>query len=220
MEERLKKINGFIPALTACVVLIAFLFYMVAYFFIKGLDAGYGITSIVGSQEELVANGLLIFMGLIGEVAVEALWLLIGNWYFFFLGLLIATFIILFDRVVIKKPSESILVSIEQYPHYAIALLMVIFLFISCPLASFEKGKSYAHDKIKQINEKGCEIESDIWRACSTISYDTLLKTVTLEGYLLDKKGREITIYLPKEKMLRTLVIPKDAVITRSFISD
>ena len=220
MEEKLKKINGFIPALTAFVVLIAFLFYMVAYFFIKGLDSGYGITSIVGSQEELVANGLLILMGLIGEIAIEAFWLILANWYFIFIGLFIGILFVLFDRIFVKKSSESILPSVEQYSHYIIAFLMVIYIFITCPLTAFEKGKSYAHNKIKEINEKGCGIESEMWEACSTISYDTLLKTVKLEGYLLDKKGREVTIYLPKEKVLRTLVLPKDAVIERRFSSN
>lgn len=220
MEDKLKKINGFIPALTAFVVLIAFLFYMVAYFFIKGLDTGYGITSIVGSQEELVASGFLILTGLIDEIAIEAFWLLIGSWYFFFLGLLIAVFIIFFDKLFVKESSTSVFPSTQQYARYIIWLLIVLYIFITCPFTAFEKGKSYAHNRIKEINEKGCEIESDIWEACSTISYDTLLKTVKLEGYLLDKKGREVTIYLPKEKMLRTLVLPKDAVIERRSISE
>lgn len=220
MEEKLKKINGFIPALTAFVVLIAFLFYMVAYLFIKGLDSGYGITSIVGSQEELVANGLLILMGIIDEIVIEAFWLIIAHWYFMVFGLFIAVLFVLFDKIVFKKSSESILPSVEQYSHYAIAFLIVIYIFISCPLAAFEKGKSYAHEKIKKINENSCEIESDIWEECTTISYNTLIKTVKLEGYLLDKKGREVTIYLPKEKVLRTLVLPKDAVIERRFFKN
>jgi len=215
MEEKLKKINGFIPALTAFVVLITFLFYMIAYLFLKGLDSGYGITSIVGSQEELVVNGLLLFMGFIDEIAIEAFWSVISHWYFIIFGLFIGVLFVLFDKIVVKKSSESILPSVEQYSHYTVTFLIVIYIFISCPLTAYEKGKSYAHDKIKKINEKGCEIESDIWEECSIIRYDTLLETVTLEGYLLDKKGREVTIYLPKEKVLRTLVLPSDAVIER-----
>lgn len=224
MEEKLKKINGFIPALTAFVVLIAFLFYMVAYLFIKGLDSGYGITSIVGSQEELVANGLLLFMGLVGKIAIEAFSLLFSYWKIYLyaaLGvLIIGAFLGLFEKYTANTIPTNIFRKPKLYLNSIALVLTVIYIFIIFPLTAFEKGKNYAHNKIKEINEKGCEVESEIWETCSTISYDTLLKTVTLEGYVLDKKGREVTIYLPKEKILRTFIIPSNAVIERRFTSN
>ncbi|WP_019617194.1 hypothetical protein [Psychromonas ossibalaenae] len=39
-------------------------------------------------------------------------------------------------------------------------------------------------------------------------------------GLLLDKKGQEITVYLPKERILKTFQLPSNAVIERDFVSD
>tara|TARA_R110001583_G_scaffold112917_6_gene263181 strand:- start:69575 stop:69877 length:303 start_codon:yes stop_codon:yes gene_type:complete len=98
MEKIFNKVNGFIPTLTALSVLFGFLSYMVAYFFIKGLDAGYGISSTVGSQQELVANGLLLSIGLVGKIALKAFWLAITSWYMMGVGILIGVAILIFER--------------------------------------------------------------------------------------------------------------------------
>ena len=89
MERMFNKLNGTIPSLTALTVLFGFLSYMVAYFFIKGLDVGYGVSSTVGEQQELVANGLLLSIGLVGEIALKAFWLAIKSWYMMGVGILV-----------------------------------------------------------------------------------------------------------------------------------
>lgn len=222
MEDKLKRINGFIPLLTASVVLCAFLFYMVAYFFIKGLDSGYGITSTIGSQEELIATGLILLMSFIDEIIFKALLTLFSSWKVYIVsfisGLVIGVIIVLFEKKTNKKLKSSLFPSPKQYLGYVSIILIVLYLFISCPITALNKGKEIAFNNIKLANEKGCDVESEIWGKCSIIRYENLLKSVELEGYLLHKKDREITIYLPKEKVLRTLVLPKDAIIERHYL--
>lgn len=197
---------------------------MVAYFFIKGLDSGYSITSTIGSQEELVATGLILFMGFIDEILIEAFWKLLSYWKFYLLGgvigLISAVFIVLFEKKTNKEVPLDKVSKLESYLQYLFVLLIIIYLFLSCPITALNKGKEHALNDIKQINKQGCKLESAIWGKCSKIRYDTLLKSVELEGYLLNKKDREITIYLPKEKVLRTLILQKDAIIERSYVGE
>ncbi|PKG38930.1 hypothetical protein [Psychromonas sp. Urea-02u-13] len=220
MEKILNKVNGFIPTLTALVVLFGFLFYMVAYFFIKGLDVGYGVSSIVGSQQELVANGLILSIGLVGEIAVQAFWSIITNWYFIIIGLLGGGGMLLFDIFIKKDSHITFSLSIEKYTKYLSSFLIIIYIFISFPLTAFEKGSHFAQNEIKKLNEKGCKIESEMWGKCSLVTYQKGDEIVKLNGLLLDKKGQEITLYLPKEKILRTFVLPSDAIIERNSITN
>ena len=132
---------------------------MVAYFFIKGVDSGYGITSVVGSQEELVANGFLILMGLIDEIALGSFGLLFSYWKIYLICLLIGVIIILFEKFTNNRIPTNIERKSKRYLSYAGIVLAILYIFITCPLTAFEKGKSYAHEKINLINEKGCEIK-------------------------------------------------------------
>lgn len=103
---------------------------------------------------------------------------------------------------------------------YLVIFLMLVYIFIIFPLAAYEKGSSFAQEDIKILNEKGCKVDSKVWGKCSSITYKKAGQLVKLNGLLLDKNGQEITIYLPKEKILRIFQLPSDAVIERSFVSD
>jgi hypothetical protein len=92
--------------------------------------------------------------------------------------------------------------------------------FIVFPNTAYEKGITVAQKEINLLNQKGCKVESKIWGKCSYITYIKATQLVELNGLLLDKNGQEITIYLPKERILRTFQLPINAVIERSFISD
>ncbi|MFT6925865.1 MAG: hypothetical protein ACJAZP_001457 [Psychromonas sp.] len=220
MEKTLNKVNGFIPFLTALVVVFAFLFYMVAFFFFKGIDDGYGVSSVVGTEKELVATGLIILIGLVGPIALNAFWLAITNWHMIIVGLLIGTFIVLFDVFIEKKPAEGLTSVTEKYAKYAYVFLIFLYIFIGFPMAAYEKGMTTAHEEIKLINEKGCDIESKYWEKCSKVTYTDSNKLVEFEGLLLDKKEQEITIYLPEDKILKTFLLPSDAVIERKYIPE
>lgn len=220
MEKTFNKVNGFIPTLTGLAVLFGFLLYMVAYFFIKGLDVGYGVSSTVASQQELVANGLLLSVGLMGEIALKAFWLMIASWYMMGVGILLGVTIIIFERFFKKEASDSISSAASKYSMYLVIFLMFVYVFITFPLAAYEKGSSFAQEDIKILNEKGCKVDSKVWGKCSSITYKTSGQLVKLNGLLLDKNGQEITIYLPKERVLRTFQLPSDAVIERNFVLD
>lgn len=221
MEKIFNKVNGFIPSLTALAVLFGFLSYMVAYFFIKGVGEGYGVSANIGTQQELIAQGLILSVGLIGKIAIQAFYSIIEQWHMLLVGAGIGICIVIFD-VFIKKGADvgDLSEKAQTYSRYLVGLLIFIYIFIAFPLAAYNKGVATAQKVIENLNEKGCVIESNMWRKCSTITYKKSDVLITLNGLVVDKSGQEITIYLPKERVLRTFQLPNDAVIERNFVLD
>lgn len=221
MEKIFNKVNGFIPSLTALAVLFGFLSYMVAYFFIKGVGEGYGVSANIGTQQELIAQGLILSVGLIDEIAIQAFCSVIEQWHMLLVGAGIGICIVMFD-VFIKKGAAvgDLSEKAQTYSRYLVGVLIFIYIFIAFPLAAYNKGVATSQKKVENLNEKGCEIESNMWGKCSTITYKKSDVLITLNGLVVDKSGQEVTIYLPKEKVLRTFQLPNDAVIERSFVSD
>ena len=221
MEKIFNKVNGFIPSLTALAVLFSFLSYMVAYFFIKGVGEGYGVSANIGTQQEIIARGLILSVGLIDEIAIQAFYSIIEQWHMILVGAGIGICIVIFD-VFIKKGAAvgDLSEKAQTYSRYLVGLLIFIYIFIAFPLAAYNKGVATAQKVIENLNEKGCEIESNMWRKCSTITYKKSDVLITLNGLVVDKSGREITIYLPKERVLRTFQLPSDAIIVRGFVSN
>jgi len=197
MEKIFNKVNGFIPSLTALFVLFSFLFYMVAYFFIKGVDEGYGVSTNIGAQQELIAQGLIIFLGLIGEIAIQAFLSIIEQWYVLLISAGIGICIGIFDLLRNKRlVSGGLSEKVKIYSMCLVGLLIFIYIFIAFPLAAYHKGVATAQKEVENLNEKGCEIESKMWGECSTITYKKSDVLITLNGLVVDKSGQEITIYL------------------------
>jgi hypothetical protein len=129
MEKIFNKVNGFIPTLTVVAILFGFLSYMVAYFFLKGLDVGYGVSSIVGGQQKLVATGLLLSIGLVGKIALKAFWSVITLWYMIGFGILLGASILIFEHFFKKEESDSISSAASKYSMYLVIFLMFVYFF-------------------------------------------------------------------------------------------
>ena len=140
MEKITNKINGNIPLLTASAVLLSFLFYMVALFFIKGLGFGYDVTSHVASQEELVAQGVILTIGLIGEIAVNAVKLFFLHWKMMIVGGGIAFALLAVDLLLNKNPENSLCGKVQKISGYFLFLLLLAYLFIAFPRKSTVSG--------------------------------------------------------------------------------
>lgn len=219
MEKIINKINGFLPTFTGLGLLLCFLFYMVGYYFSKGLDVGYGITTSLASQQEIVANGLLLSIGLIDEIVFNAFIQMLSVWYFVLIGFAIAILLVAYDFFRKKKVEESVSLIVKRWADNFVVFLLFVYVFLSLPLASYQKAIAVAQDNINQITLNGCNKQPEMWSQCSRVSYKESDKTIVLEGLMLAKEAQEITVYLPKLKLLRTFQLPAGAVIERSYFT-